>query len=104
MTRIPRTLWALGIVSLCMDASSELIHSLLPIFLVTTLGASMTAVGTVEDEGGVIDDVGRERASGAAIADLQGAGGDDGGAVGVGVGTHEGEGAGTGFREGQDGG
>ena len=45
---IPRGVWALGFVSLFMDTSSELIHSLLPIFMVTTLGASMTAVGLVE--------------------------------------------------------
>lgn len=31
-----------------MDISSELIHSLLPIFMVTTLGASMVTVGIVE--------------------------------------------------------
>ena len=35
-------------VSLFMDASSELVHSLLPIFMVTTLGASVTTVGVVE--------------------------------------------------------
>jgi MFS family permease len=45
---IPRSIWALGLVSLFMDTSSELIHSLLPLFMVTTLGASMTAVGVVE--------------------------------------------------------
>ena len=31
-----------------MDVSSELIHSLLPLFLVTGLGASMVAVGLIE--------------------------------------------------------
>jgi len=31
-----------------MDASSELIHSLMPVFLVTTLGASMVTVGIIE--------------------------------------------------------
>ncbi|RYY63870.1 MAG: MFS transporter, partial [Comamonadaceae bacterium] len=41
-------IWALGFVSLLMDVSSELIHSLLPVFMVTTLGASMLAVGLVE--------------------------------------------------------
>src|SRR6478672_7360575 len=46
--RLPRAIWALGIVSLLMDVSSELIHSLLPVFMVTTLGASMLAVGLVE--------------------------------------------------------
>jgi MFS family permease len=35
-------------VSLSMDASSELIHSLLPVFMVTTLGAGVAAVGVVE--------------------------------------------------------
>ena len=41
-------MWALGFVSLFMDTSSELIHSLLPVFLVTVLGASMTSVGLIE--------------------------------------------------------
>ncbi|RPI65776.1 MAG: MFS transporter, partial [Ignavibacteriae bacterium] len=45
---IPRSIWALGIVSLLMDTSSELVHSLLPVFMVSALGASMTAVGVVE--------------------------------------------------------
>lgn len=45
---IPRTVWALGIVSLFMDLSSELIHALLPIFLVTTMGMSVTALGALE--------------------------------------------------------
>lgn len=38
----------LGFVSLFMDVSSELIHSLLPVFMVTSLGASMLVVGIVE--------------------------------------------------------
>lgn len=46
--RLPAGIWALGFVSLLMDVSSEMIHSLLPVFLVTTLGASMLAVGLVE--------------------------------------------------------
>ncbi|MBU6960113.1 MFS transporter [Pseudomonas sp. CVAP len=46
--RIPRTIWALGFVSLFMDVSSELVHSLLPVFLVTTLGASALTVGVIE--------------------------------------------------------
>ena len=46
--RIPRAIWALGFVSLFMDLSSELVHSLLPVFLVTTLGASALAVGVIE--------------------------------------------------------
>ena len=45
---IPRTVWALGLVSLCMDLSSELVHSLLPVFLVGTLGASVLTVGVIE--------------------------------------------------------
>jgi len=45
---IPRTVWMLGFVSLFMDLSSELIHALLPIFLVTTLGMSVMALGLLE--------------------------------------------------------
>ncbi|TAL93874.1 MAG: MFS transporter [Paraburkholderia sp.] len=45
---IPRTVWALGLVSLFMDLSSELIHALLPIFLVTTMGMSVAALGLLE--------------------------------------------------------
>ena len=45
---LPADIWALGFVSLFMDTSSELIHSLLPVFLVTSLGASMTAIGLIE--------------------------------------------------------
>ena len=48
---IPRTVWTLGIVSFFMDASSELIHALLPIFLVSTLGASTGLVGLIEGVG-----------------------------------------------------
>src|SRR5690606_39230535 len=40
--------WALGLVSLLMDVSSEMIHALLPVFLVGTLGASYTFVGVME--------------------------------------------------------
>ena len=46
--RIPTTVWALGFVSLLMDVSSELVHSLLPVFLVTALGASAFVVGLIE--------------------------------------------------------
>jgi MFS family permease len=46
--KVPATVWALGAVSLLMDLSSELVHSLLPVFMVTVLGASMLAVGVVE--------------------------------------------------------
>ncbi len=45
---IPRGVWALGLVSLFMDVSSEMIHALLPVFLVTVLGASVTTVGLLE--------------------------------------------------------
>ncbi len=48
LAAVPRSIWALGIVSMFMDLSSELIHSLLPIFMVSTLGTSITAVGLVE--------------------------------------------------------
>lgn len=46
--RIPGGVWALGFVSLFMDVSSEMIHALLPVFLVGTLGATATAVGLLE--------------------------------------------------------
>ena len=45
---IPKSIWALGLVSLFMDTSSELIHSLLPVFLVSVLGASALSVGLIE--------------------------------------------------------
>ncbi|MBX7146660.1 MAG: MFS transporter [Alphaproteobacteria bacterium] len=45
---IPRSIWALGFVSLFMDMSSEYIHSLLPVFMVSVLGSSMIWVGFVE--------------------------------------------------------
>ena len=46
--RIPAGIWVLGFVSLLMDVSSEMIHSLLPMFLVTSLGASAFVVGLIE--------------------------------------------------------
>jgi MFS family permease len=46
--RIPSGVWALGFVSLFMDVSSEMIHSLLPLFMVTVLGTGTVAVGLVE--------------------------------------------------------
>ena len=46
--RLPGSIWALGFVSMLMDVSSELIHSLLPVFMVATLGASMMTVGIIE--------------------------------------------------------
>lgn len=45
---IPRTVWALGVVSFFMDASSETIHALLPLFLTTTLGVSVAMVGLID--------------------------------------------------------
>jgi MFS family permease len=48
LRRIPRGVWMLGLVSLFMDTSSELVHSLLPVFLVTALGASTLTVGIIE--------------------------------------------------------
>ena len=48
LARIPPGIWTLGVVSMLMDVSSELIHSLLPLFLVTTLGASALTVGVIE--------------------------------------------------------
>lgn len=46
--QIPVGVWVLGFVSMLMDISSEMIHSLLPLFMVTTLGASALAVGLIE--------------------------------------------------------
>ncbi len=48
LSRLPRGIWALGLVSLWMDISSEMIHALLPIYLVTFMGASMVTVGFIE--------------------------------------------------------
>ncbi|MFG1481137.1 MFS transporter [Xanthobacter sp. V4C-4] len=48
---IPRTVWALGLVSMFMDISSEMIHALLPLFLTGTLGASVAVVGLIEGIG-----------------------------------------------------
>ncbi|KVD37021.1 MFS transporter [Burkholderia sp. ABCPW 11] len=48
LRQIPRSVWVLGCVSLLMDVSSEIIHSLLPMFLMTGLGASATAIGLIE--------------------------------------------------------
>ena len=49
--RIPRAIWVLGFVSLLMDVSSEMVHSLLPLFMAGTLGASATLIGLVEGLG-----------------------------------------------------
>ena len=45
---VPRGVWAIGFVSMFMDISSEMIHCLLPVFLVGTLGASVAVVGLIE--------------------------------------------------------
>ena len=45
---LPKDIWTLALVSLLMDSSSELIHSLPSIFMATTLGASMITIGMVE--------------------------------------------------------
>jgi MFS family permease len=45
---LPGGVWAMGFASLFMDASSEMIHSLLPVFMVGVLGASMVTVGVIE--------------------------------------------------------
>ena len=48
LREIPGGIWALGFVSMLMDISSEMIHALLPVYLVTVLGTSMVTVGIIE--------------------------------------------------------
>jgi len=48
LAKIPRSVWALGFVSMFMDISSEMIHALLPLYMVTVLGTSVVAVGVIE--------------------------------------------------------
>jgi MFS family permease len=48
LREIPSAVWALGFVSLLMDTSSEIIHALLPVYLVQVLGTSMVTVGFIE--------------------------------------------------------
>ena len=48
LRQIPAGVWVLGFVSMLMDISSEMIHSLLPLFMVSALGASAFAVGLIE--------------------------------------------------------
>ena len=48
LRQLPPGIWVLGCVSLLMDISSEMVHSLLPMFMVTTLGTSVFAVGLIE--------------------------------------------------------
>src|SRR2546429_154578 len=47
--RVPRTVWTLGFVSLCMDLSSDQVHGLHPVYNTVVLEAGMVAVGVVED-------------------------------------------------------
>lgn len=46
--KLPNSIWILGFVSMLMDISSELVHSLLPILMTTVLGASMVTIGFIE--------------------------------------------------------
>jgi MFS family permease len=48
---LPRGIWALGLVSMFMDISSEMIHGLLPVFLTSVLGATTEMVGLIEGVG-----------------------------------------------------
>jgi MFS family permease len=48
LSQIPAGVWVLGFVSMLMDVSSEMIHSLLPMFMVTVLGTSALTVGLIE--------------------------------------------------------
>jgi MFS family permease len=48
LQQIPRSVWILGLVSLFMDVSSEIVHSLLPMFLMASLGAGATTIGLIE--------------------------------------------------------
>ncbi len=48
LSRIPAGIWALGFVSLLMDVSSEMIHALLPVYLLLNFGASMEIVGLID--------------------------------------------------------
>ena len=45
---VPAGVWTLGFVSLLMDISSETIHALLPLYLVTVMGTSTLTVGIIE--------------------------------------------------------
>lgn len=48
LRRIPGGVWIIGFVSLLMDISSEMIHSLLPLFMATSLGAPVVIIGLIE--------------------------------------------------------
>ncbi|WP_395027698.1 MFS transporter [Comamonas odontotermitis] len=45
---IPKSVWALGFVSMFMDISSEIVHALLPVYMATVLGATALQVGLIE--------------------------------------------------------
>lgn len=51
LSRLPISIWTLGFVSMLMDISSEIIHSLLPLFLTTALGTSTFVIGVIEGLG-----------------------------------------------------
>src|SRR5689334_2120815 len=48
LSRLPRNVWVLGFASLFMDTSSEMIHGLLPVFLVGSLGVGALTLGLIE--------------------------------------------------------
>ena len=46
--KLPRNVWILGFISMLMDLSSEIYHSLLPVFVTVTLGLPATALGAID--------------------------------------------------------
>ena len=48
LAAVPKGVWVLGFVSMCMDLSSELVHALLPLYMATALGASVFLIGVIE--------------------------------------------------------
>jgi MFS family permease len=48
LAKVPASIWILGFVSMLMDVSSEMIHALLPVYLITILGTSTLTVGIIE--------------------------------------------------------
>jgi MFS family permease len=48
LRQIPKGVWVLGFVSLLMDVASEMVHSLLPLFMLASLGASALTIGLIE--------------------------------------------------------
>lgn len=47
-TGIPKGVWVLGFVSMLADISSEMVHSLLPMFMATVLGTGALTIGVIE--------------------------------------------------------